>query len=233
MINRKSHIPVATEGYPVQVSQLGQTLAASILFSCLLVLARMAHTGRLTFVFLFWNLFLACVPLGITRLLMAQPRLRKTKKFLVLFVLLWLLCIPNSFYIMTDLFHLSDWYNDFEVPPWYDLVLILSFVWNGLMLGILSVRQMEKILGPYLRSSHDLVFLYPVMWVNALGVYAGRYLRFNSWDVLTSPFALVADLGTLLRHPVAYRYAWAMIGCFSVLLSLIYLTLKRIATAVR
>jgi uncharacterized membrane protein len=91
---------------------------------------------------------------------------------------------------------------------------------------------MEKILRPYFRGSHALLFLYPVMWVNALGIYAGRYLRFNSWDALTSPFALVADFGSLLGHPVAYRYAWGMIGCFSVLLTLIYLTLKRIAFAV-
>jgi uncharacterized membrane protein len=109
--------------------------------------------------------------------------------------------------------------------------MILSFVWNGLMFGVLSVRQMEKLITPRLPGHHELFFLYPVMWLNALGVYTGRYLRFNSWDLITDPFQLFGDIARIIIHPMRNHYAWAMIFCFSILMTLIYLMLKKVSKA--
>lgn len=210
-------------------SEMDRLLALSMLFSCLLVAARMIHTGRNTFLFLLWNLFLAYTPYFITELLSIRPKwVNKTPMFGVIF-LVWLLCIPNSFYIITDLFHLGDGYNDRLVPQWFDLAMILSFAWNGILLGILSVRQMEKILQPRLPASSELFFLYPIMWLNALGVYTGRYLRFNSWDIITNPFHLFMDITGIILYPLRNHYAWIMIFCFSILMTLMYLMLKRIS----
>jgi uncharacterized membrane protein len=111
--------------------------------------------------------------------------------------------------------------------------MIVSFAWNGLLLGILSVRQMEKIAQQHLVYRRELFFLYPIMWLNALGVYVGRYLRFNSWDIVTNPFELLYDIANILLHPLAFRYAWGMIFCFSILMTFIYLTLKKISKAIR
>jgi len=118
------------------------------------------------------------------------------------------------------------------MPLWFDLVLILSFVWNGLLLGIFSVRQMEKIVENFFPGRNELFFLYPVMWLNALGVYVGRYLRFNSWDIITNPFQLLRDIGNILVHPVENRYAWAMICCFSILMTLMYMTIKKMSKSI-
>jgi uncharacterized membrane protein len=262
-------------------SEMGRLLSLSMLFSCLLLLVRIIHTGRITFLFLVWNLFLAWLPWLITEYLSgkeclfrekcltrtkylfreagepslagrgndahsgAEPadrtgadlfrssgfrRLRR-RSFFVLAVLAWLFFIPNAFYILTDLYHVGDWYNDRLMPAWYDLIMILSFAWNGLLLGVLSVRRMEKILLPLLPAHNELFFLYPVMWLNALGVYIGRYLRFNTWDVLTNPFQLFGDITRILIHPLNNQYAWDMIFCFSVLMTLIYLMLKKIGHA--
>ena len=54
------------------------------------------------------------------------------------------------------------------------------------------------------------------MWMNALGVYVGRYMRYNSWDVFTDPFQLARDIMVTLLHPLSYRYAWGMMVCFSI-----------------
>lgn len=126
---------------------------------------------------------------------------------------------------------MGDYYNDGLMPPWYDLAMILSFVWNGLLLGVLSVRQMEKILKPRLPAHHELFFLYPVMWLNALGVYTGRYLRYNSWDLVTDPFQLFGDIARMILHPLRNHYAWDMIFCFSILMTFMYLMLKKISKA--
>ncbi len=200
-----------------------------MLFSGLMVVSRVLYTRHLTFVFLVWNLFLAYIPYFITQLLAHRPALAKKKFVFALFFLVWLVFIPNSFYIITDLYHLGDHYNDYRMPQWYDLAMILSFVWNGLLLGVLSVRQMEKLMQDFQQKRHELFFIYPIMWLNALGVYVGRYLRFNSWDLLSDPFQLIRDIANILLHPLTYRYASGMIICFSILMTLMYLTLKRIS----
>ncbi|MFI5154551.1 MAG: DUF1361 domain-containing protein [Chitinophagales bacterium] len=211
-------------------NEIDRVLIFSTLFSLGLILVRIVRTGHLTFLSLSWNLFLAWLPCLLTRTLASQSnRFRHPLMFWALF-LLWLLFIPNSFYILTDLFHLEDGENDLLAPLWFDLILIVSVAWNGLVMGILSLRRMEKLMESQVRIKHELLFIFPVMWLNGLGVYIGRYLRFNSWDLFLNPFELIRDIGHILVHPFEYRMAWSMIFCFSVLLTFIYLMLKRIAT---
>ncbi|MFI5156081.1 MAG: DUF1361 domain-containing protein [Chitinophagales bacterium] len=216
----------------IRSSEAGKLLTVSAIFSSGLVMVRIIHTGKLTFVSLVWNLFLAYVPYFLSHFISGRTWMKDKKLFALLFFLVWIFWIPNSFYIITDLFHLSDELNLSSVPAWYDLILISSFAWNGMLLGILSVREMEKIFWSHVRIKHELFFLYPVMWLNALGVYTGRYLRFNSWDAIMSPFQLFMDIGEVLIHPAKYPGAWAMILCFSIWLTLIYLTLKRVSRAI-
>lgn len=212
-------------------TEMDRLLFFSMLFSCLLVGARVIHTGRITFLFLIWNLFLAYIPYFITGSLARRPALVSNRLFFIPLFIIWLLFVPNSFYIITDLFHLADRYNDRQAPQWFDLAMILSFVWNGLLLGVLSVRQMEHILLPRLSLQKELLFLYPIMWLNALGIYTGRYLRYNSWDVVTNPFDLLEDIMSMVIHPLRHQYAWDMILCFSILMTLMYLMMKRVHKA--
>jgi uncharacterized membrane protein len=197
--------------YPPK-TEIQRLLLTSVGFGFLLLLARTVYTGGLTFVFLVWNLFLAFVPYLLSYTLTLRPSWTQHKWTLAAALTAWLLFIPNSFYMLTDLFHL---YDSFSVPRWYDLLLILSFAWNASLMGILSVRHIEKILQARWRYRFSWLFVYPVMLLNALGIYIGRYLRFNSWDVINSPFLLMADMLHLLLHPLYYRNAWAMVICFT------------------
>ena len=229
-------------------TEMDRMLTASMLFSCILVVIRVLHTGRLTFLSMIWNLFLAYIPYAIstgltawrkgaaerqlTSAALSPGRTASLKGFLmILTFLVWLLFIPNSFYILTDLYHLADNHRNTRVPEWFDLALILSFAWNGLLLGVLSTRQIEKLLVPRMTILGRWLFLYPVMWLNALGVYTGRYLRYNSWDIITNPIDLFADILTMLLHPLRYRDAWGMVFCYSILLTLIYKLMKKGARA--
>jgi uncharacterized membrane protein len=201
-------------------------LALSMLFSCLLVVARIWHTGRLTFIFMTWNLFLAYVPYWIS----SQLTRMDTRRYALMRVaglVVWLLFIPNSFYILTDLYHLADGHRNARVPEWFDLSLILSFAWNGLLLGVKSTCQIEMLLAPDASFAGRWILLYPIMFLNALGVYIGRDLRYNSWDILTNPVDLLGDIAKLLVHPMRFQYAWGMIFCFSVLLTLMYSLLTK------
>jgi uncharacterized membrane protein len=218
-------------------TEMDRLLTASMLFSCILVGIRIFHTGKITFIFMIWNLFLAYVPYAISTWITARgarqargartARERLIRLFTALLFPTWLLFIPNSFYILTDLYHLADNHRNSLVPEWFDLSLILSFAWNGLLLGILSVRQIEKILIPQASIFQEWLFLYPVMWLNALGVYTGRYLRYNSWDIISNPFQLLSDIFGMVIHPLRHQYAWDMIFCFSILLTLFYSLIKK------
>ncbi len=209
--------------------EIERTLLLSCLFNMALLAARMLYTGHLTFVFLGWNLFLAYVPYGLSKKLAQHISLIETTwKFVTAFVM-WLMFIPNAFYIITDLFHL---HKGGAVPLWADLALLLSAAWNGLLLGVLSVRQMEKLIHIKWQLENEWMFIYPIMFLNAFGVYVGRYLRFNSWDVVTNPPGLAADIFQLLMHPVRNRFDLSMIVCYAIFMTLIYTAIKRIGKAV-
>lgn len=206
-------------------SELHRWLAASAMFSVLMVMARIVYTGERTFIFLVWNLFLAYVPFFITGWLQNRPNWIEVRwKFAAAF-LCWLVFVPNSFYIITDLFHLRSFYS---MPMWFDLALILSFAWNGILLGILSVRDMERMTRLHLGYRNEFYFIFPIMFLNAFGVYIGRYLRFNTWDILASPFGLALDILDIITHPIIYKNAWGMVICYGTLMSIIYITLKKI-----
>ena len=202
-----------------------QVLILSSLFSMALICFRMLYTGDHLFLFLVWNLFLAFIPWYLSSWMNRKMRDNNVTTFLAC-VFVWLLFIPNSFYILTDLFHLD---MNVNVPLWYDLALLLGFAWNGLLFGILSVRQMERLFEHYFNKKFELLFIFPVMLLNGFGVYIGRYLRFNSWDVLTNPFQLMQDIVYMFIHPIRNRFDWSMIICYSVFLMLIYSGIKRLS----
>lgn len=202
-----------------------QIVLLSSLFSVALMSFRIVYTGSLLFVFLIWNLFLAYVPYVLSKRMNSYVQGKSKWKFFSV-VFIWLLFIPNAFYIITDLFHLD---MNQQVPLWYDLALLLSFAWSGLLFGIVSVRQMEKLFETYFNKKFDLLFILPVMALNGFGVYVGRYLRFNSWDVFVNPLQLIGDIVYLFIHPLRNRFDWSMIVCYSVLMTLIYLTIKKLS----
>lgn len=203
---------------------ISQWLLLSCSFSGLLVLARITVTGERTYLFLVWNLFLAFVPYFISQWLANRPGYIANRKVLVAVLIAWLLFIPNSFYILTDLFHLHEFDT---APKWFDLLLIFSFAWNGLLLGIFSVRTIEVILTNAIGRGSSLILVFAVMWLNAFGVYIGRYLRYNSWDVIAQPFALFTELAEILLHPFRNKTEWVMITVYAVFMTIIYMSIRK------
>lgn len=139
---------------------------------------------------------------------------------------LWLLFVPNSFYIITDLFHLA---HIGSAPKWFDLLLIFSFAWNGIICGIISLRRIEIILKPAKANHFSAFIVFAVMWMNAFGIYIGRFLRFNSWDVLTNPFTLVSEIIEMVFHPFDNSYAWGMTVCYAFFMTLVYCTIRKLS----
>lgn len=193
------------------------------LFCFSISIFRFLYTDTKVFLFLNWNLFLAFVPWGIASLMVLNKRLKQSKTMLVLLIAIWLLFFPNAPYILTDLFHLR---LSSSMPVWFDLILILSFAWTGLIFGFLSLWDMENILLKYLKKCWVTGISVSLLFVGSFGIYIGRFLRWNSWDILTSPFQLIYDIGERFVNPFNHPRTWGMTIFMGLFLNILYFSFK-------
>lgn len=221
--------PLNNNLFDVVRSEMDKVVHLSTALSCLLLLLRIVYADSGAFIFLLWNLFLAYIPYLITSICFSQPAILENRYKLIPLSMIWILMIPNSFYIVTDLFHLHAFS---DVPRWFDLLLLFSFAWNGLILGMLSIQRVELLLRMYLSPFVTNMLLLCMMWLNALGVYIGRYYRFNSWDIVSNPHFLFSELGLLFTDPIDNKSPWAMTFFFGILLFIIYTTLRKLSRTV-
>lgn len=203
-------------------SSIKRVIGISALFSFGLIVFRIYFTSGIYLSFLLWNLFLAWLPYYFSNHLMHYHQQQKANwKLLVLFSL-WLLFFPNSPYIITDLFHLT---NHHEMPIWYDLALIFSVAWSGLILGFLSLMQVHYFLIQKFGSNKSWLMISLIQLLCAYGIYLGRYERFNSWDIVAQPFSLMNEILDLFFNPFSHPRTIGVTLVFSVVLMLSYLTL--------
>lgn len=144
-------------------------------------------------------------------------------------LVVWLLLLPNAGYLVTEL-NLSHRREDDGVPMWFDIVLVIALAMAGVLTTLLNVftlhlsyailRHGDEAAGLELADGWVLVAV--LLLLVSLGMYLGRYLRLNSWDV-THPAALVRKLH---RHVVTERNGGALVGfcvTHTVFLGLMYL----------
>lgn len=207
----------------IKTNQLQISLFMGVLsFFCFaLSLLRVELSGTRHFLFLNWNLFLALIPWFFTLILMMSHKLRK--KRLIVFGMLgfWLLFFPNASYILTDLFHLS---HHSSMPIWFDLVLILSFAWTGLLYGFLSLWNLEELMKQFMSSKVISMISILLLFISSFGIYIGRYLRWNSWDILQQPGKLLADVGDRFIHPMDHPRTWGVTIFMGLFLTMLYVT---------
>ena len=193
-----------------------------------LVALRVHYTSKVTFVFLIWNIFLALVPYTISTLLVLFHQKVDNRLLLVFPFLAWLCFFPNAPYILTDLFHLKQRTG---VPYWFDLALILFFAWNGLMLGYASLMDIQSVIAQRFSKLMGWVIATGSLVLASFGIYLGRYLRWNSWDVVSSPVGLLKDISDVVVNPAEHPRTYGVTIIFSAFLLLGYLMIFHFANA--
>lgn len=136
-----------------------------------------------------WNLFLAFIPAVLSFWLFR----RKTKARPLLWwavLIVFIAFLPNAPYMLTDIIHLirgtragyAGWVIALIVLPIHLLAILGGFEFYVLSL----INQ-----GHYLKRQRAGKF---VVWAEllahllcAVGIYLGRFIRFNSWDLVTAP----------------------------------------------
>lgn len=190
--------------------------------SVALVAARILYSGRWHYGFLAWNLFLAWVPLGFALVACDtyQGRAQGNWRFWG-FAGAWLLFFPNAPYIFTDIIHLTRGYGYF----WVDLVLVLLCALTGLVLGFVSLFLMQSVVRRMLGQAASWLFIAMVAGLSGFGIYLGRVLRFNSWDVVLKPFALSRGIGQWATDPLGHPSSVAFPILFGTFLFIAYVML--------
>ncbi len=198
---------------------ISSIVAISLSFTIGVIIFRILYTAETYFVFLVWNLFLAWLPYFIS----LQWKQKRSPLFHWMIMVPWLLFFPNAPYIITDLYHLNE---QQRVPQWFDLLLLFSAAWNGLLLGLLSLYNAEQFLLKKMNAISAGMLLTACVFLSGFGVYAGRYLRWNSWEVFTRPKTILNDTVPRILHPHEHLSTWGMTIMLGSFLLIIYHSLK-------
>ncbi|MDR2842787.1 MAG: DUF1361 domain-containing protein [Spirochaetaceae bacterium] len=187
-----------------------------------LTIIRYIYTDGIGYFFLLWNLFLAFIPWLITGLLIIKPGIKKSKIVISLIFIVWFLFFPNAFYIITDLMHLR---KRSAVPIWFDMFLILSFSWTGFLFGFYSLLDIEQIMQEKFSKKCTYIFTVIIIFAASYGIFLGRYIRLNSWDIIASPVKFILTIKDTIINPAIRRNAFAMTFITGIFLNMIYWSL--------
>jgi uncharacterized membrane protein len=169
-----------------------------IIFSIILNILRIIIWNKFSFVWVLWNIFLAILPFFVSSLLLKFNSDKSlSNSMFIIGGIIWLLLIPNAPYIITDLVHIGEIR---AVPALYDSFLMFSSALAGLLLGAYSINHMEIILKTkYSRKISNIILLISIFFIS-FGMYLGRFLRFNSWDVFARPNAFIIGIKEIFMN---------------------------------
>lgn len=148
-------------------------------------------TRGTTFAFLLWNLALAWVPYLAALRAEHLQRTGARRWQVWAWLLMWLAFLPNAPYIITDFIHFK---HRPPVPLWVDLTLLFAAACTGLVLGLLALHEVHRVLRRWVWGAWSHVCILFSIGLSGFGVWLGRFQRWNSWDLVTRPLALLQDI---------------------------------------
>ncbi|MBC2844807.1 DUF1361 domain-containing protein [Winogradskyella flava] len=198
-------------------------ITVALTFSIIVLMVRIKLNKSFCYLFLVWNVLLAIIPYTITMYLNTNKNLSKLK--LGFWFLVWLAFLPNAPYIVTDLIHVRIG-NDASL--WLDVLVILSFALSGLFLFYLSILDMQKSIVDKNKRIPIETSTVVILLLCAFGVYLGRFLRYNSWEIISNPQVLIMDVLNILMSPFQNADAWFFTLGFGIFLVVGYWIFKNL-----
>jgi len=201
-------------------------LAGGTIFSVFIWRIRSNFSGSINYVFLIWNLFLAWIPFMIAYFTYTMSLNRKLISIIIpIATFFWLIFFPNAPYILTDFQHLAGTWHD--APVWYDVMLLIWFSFTGLLLGMVSLFLMQEIIRREFGRWYGWAFVTFVSVLTSFGVYVGRFLRWNTWDIFRNFSNMATYTVTSAKDPSLQSLGFTtLFGFFFIFL---YITLYAFA----
>jgi len=195
-------------------------LMASTLVSLSLFLYGAWRNHSFGYGYMVWNLFLAWLPLVLALRLLTVLRQKSWSSWEGLITsFLWLLFLPNSFYMISDFIHLQD---APRVDILFDTIMLTSFIYTGVALGFSSLYLLHSQMRKRVLAREAYGYVAGILLVCSSAIYVGRDLRWNSWDIFTNPGGVLFDISDRLQHPASYPQMLVIVATFFVLLASMY-----------
>ncbi len=145
-----------------------------------------------------WNLFLALIPF-IFSFWLFRPSTSRSAIWWTIF-LVFVAFLPNAPYVLTDTIHIPELIARHYPLSVVLLILIpqyILFVWVGFEAYVIALMRLDNYL-IYLGKEQYLTVANAIAHVLCVvGIYLGRFERFNSWDLVTQPLVVA---NTTLHH---------------------------------
>lgn len=206
-----------------KLSSADKIVMSFLLFVAAMLVMRIAYANNVRYIFLLWNLFLGWIPFQLGVALTQKQHYNKWIKYGLLAS--WLLFFPNALYIITDLIHLEN--SGDKVPVWFDAILLFTSSVTGLIMAFVSLFQVELLLHKYLRTKHVNKLIVAALFLGSFGVYLGRFLRWNSWDIVANPVSLLLEIAVRFTNPLLHYKTWGITLLLTCLFSLLYFASKK------
>jgi uncharacterized membrane protein len=219
---RISFAAVATTSLSRRRRAVYAALALLSLFSVALIVVRYVYSREPLFGGLIWNLALAWIPFGLSIVLYDRHRAGARPLALVPLAALWLLFLPNAPYIVTDFKHLVQ---SPVVPLWVDIVVIAAPAWTGMLLGFLSIYLVQAVVRTLAGARVAWATTLLVLGLSSFGIYLGRVLRWNSWDVIADP-RLLSELDGIVTDVRAIAMTTLLAGFLTLSYLVVYALMR-------
>ncbi|SHI46630.1 Uncharacterized membrane protein [Lutispora thermophila DSM 19022] len=189
------------------------------------------------YVMLSWNVLLAVLPLLFIH--KAEVGMKSDKTiYSILWMVAWILFFPNSVYMITDFIHISGdkfmWIEEVrkysmdrpvvygnDILIWIKLLIIgVGFLFS-LLVGLESLYIFEQNMKVMTSKKTSILTVLIVSLLSAIGVYIGRFLRFNSWDIFFNPVQLLKEVTTVIN-----TFAMQFISVFTVFIIVCYMVYR-------
>lgn len=171
-----------------------------------LLIARIAFSDSLRYTFLFWNLLLAIVPT-----LLAWWLVRRIRKYgwlkwkQIALTVAWVGFLPNSFYLVTDLIHLRP---NYEADFLFDITVLSAFIFAGLAFGFMSVYLVHSEVAKRIRDGRAYGLVAILFLAVSFAIFLGRYMRWNTWDIVIRPAGLLFDISDRVINADAHLHSY-------------------------
>ena len=203
------------------VAALGLASVASIGLLAIDAIANSSFVGS----YLLINLVLAWMPLGLVLLLQKSLRRKPWSSWEAMILsLLWLIFLPNTFYMISDFIHLAD-VNPGQLI--YSSVMFTSFIYTGVLLGFSSLYIIQQELAKRFSFRTTITAVALTLLACSFAIYIGRDLRWNTWDIVTDPAGVLFEVSTRLLHPSQYPQVLEVVMPFFALLGSMYVVARQ------
>ena len=100
---------------------------------------------------------------------------------------------------------------------------------TGLLLGYASTAEVHRVLQRRAGRVVGWSVACAALMLSGFGIYLGRFLRWNSWDMVSDPAGRLTDLVTRALHPAEHPRTLAVTLVYGVGLVLGYVALRALA----